>query len=73
MKKIDSKQEKYNALSEITDLVGIRIIIYLESEVDLVANLIKREFTEDKTNSTDKRRGVIQNFAPGYGRQGEYR
>lgn len=55
-KKIDRKQGKYVDLSDITDLVGIRIITYLESDVDLVADLIRKEFTEDKVNSTDKRK-----------------
>lgn len=54
-KKIDKKQGKYNSLNEITDLVGIRIITYLESEVDLVSELIKKEFKEDELNSIDKR------------------
>lgn len=54
-KKIDRKQGKYTSLGDITDLVGIRIITYLESEVDTVADLIRIEFCEDKPNSTDKR------------------
>ena len=54
-KKIDSKFGKYKKLQDITDLVGIRIITYLESEVDNVAELIEKEFTKDPENSIDKR------------------
>lgn len=36
-KKNDSKFGKYKKLKDITDLVGIRIITYLESEVDNVS------------------------------------
>jgi putative GTP pyrophosphokinase len=54
-KKIDSKFGKYKKLQYITDLVGIRIITYLESEVDNVAELIEKEFIKDPENSIDKR------------------
>ena len=54
-KKIDSKFGKYKKLEDITDLVGIRIITYLESEVDNVAELIEQEFIKDPKNSIDKR------------------
>lgn len=54
--KIDSKKHKYNDLSEITDICGIRIITYLESDVNRVAELVEREFQIDKENSIDKRR-----------------
>jgi len=54
-KKIDSKNNKYTDLSQITDLVGIRIITYLGSEVDLVNDVLTKEFTIDTKNSIDKR------------------
>ena len=54
-KKIDKKLDKYNSLCDITDLVGIRIISYLESDVDRIAKLIKDEFFLDEHNSIDKR------------------
>lgn len=54
-KKIDRKQGKYESLADITDLVGIRIISYLESDVDLINGLIEEEFVIDKKNSIDKR------------------
>ncbi|MES2727638.1 MAG: RelA/SpoT domain-containing protein [Bacteroidota bacterium] len=55
-KKIDSKEGKYNDLSDITDICGIRIITYLESDVNKVAELIEKEFQIDKDNSIDKRK-----------------
>jgi ppGpp synthetase/RelA/SpoT-type nucleotidyltranferase len=54
-KKIERKDNKYNNISEITDVIGIRIITYLESEVDKVAEILSREFTLDPLNSIDKR------------------
>ncbi|WP_367209587.1 GTP pyrophosphokinase family protein [Sphingobacterium sp. R2] len=53
--KIDRKSEKYKCLSDITDLVGIRITSYLESDVDLIDKLIRDEFQIDNDNSIDKR------------------
>lgn len=53
--KILRKNEKYSSLSEITDLIGIRIITYFEDEVDKVAKTIDSEFVTDKENSIDKR------------------
>lgn len=32
--KIDNKEGKYQCLNDITDIVGIRIITYLDSDVD---------------------------------------
>jgi len=53
-KKIDEKN-KYSSLSEITDIIGIRIIAFLESDVDQVEVIIKSEFEIDEENSIDKR------------------
>jgi putative GTP pyrophosphokinase len=53
--KINSKQNKYESLNHVTDIVGIRIITYLESDVDLVGSLIEKEFQLDKENTIDKR------------------
>lgn len=55
-KKIDSKKDKYTCLSDITDICGIRVITYLESDVNRVAELIEKEFHIDKENSIDKRK-----------------
>lgn len=61
-KKIDRKSGKYNSLDDITDLVGIRIISYLESDVDRIASIIRKEFTVDEENSVDKRDLNIDQF-----------
>jgi len=56
------KEDKYKSLQEITDVVGIRIITYLESDVDKVAELIKNEFKIDNKNSIDKRQLKTDQF-----------
>jgi putative GTP pyrophosphokinase len=61
-KKIDRKQGKYKKLFDITDLVGIRIISYLESDVDTIAACIEKEFKIDRTNTIDKRHLRIDQF-----------
>ncbi len=55
-KKIDIKKDKYESISDITDICGLRIITYLESDVDNVAKIIGTEFDVDIENSIDKRR-----------------
>lgn len=54
--KIIRKSQKYKALNEITDIVGIRIITYFEDEVDQIATMIEEEFEVDQENSIDKRK-----------------
>lgn len=48
-------EEKYQQLSDITDLCGIRIITFFADEVDAVAHLIQKEFDIDHELSVDKR------------------
>jgi putative GTP pyrophosphokinase len=60
-KKID-KKDKYLDLKEITDLVGIRVITYLESDVDKIDNIIRKEFEIDEDNSIDKRKLETNQF-----------
>jgi putative GTP pyrophosphokinase len=52
--KIANKGEKYNSLSDITDILGIRIITLFEDDVPKVENVIKDEFEVDADNSEDK-------------------
>jgi putative GTP pyrophosphokinase len=47
--------KKYGRLVDITDQVALRIITYYEDEIDRVAEIVKREFKIDQTNSVDKR------------------
>lgn len=55
-KKIEDKNNKYSCIEDITDIVGVRIITYLESEVNAIFKLIESEFTIDPQNSVDKRK-----------------
>jgi ppGpp synthetase/RelA/SpoT-type nucleotidyltranferase len=49
------KRKKYrNPESDLTDISGIRIILFLESAVEVVSNLINRSFNIDKKNSSNK-------------------
>jgi putative GTP pyrophosphokinase len=59
-----TKKDKYTDLADITDIVGIRVITYLDSDVDRVENLIRKEFEIDKKNSIDKR--ILQSNEFGY-------
>ena len=54
--KIERKGDKYTCLNDITDIVGLRIITYFEDDVDLIAEIIKKEFKIDEPNSADKRK-----------------
>lgn len=53
--KIRRKKYKYRFLSEVTDIVGVRVITYLASDVDLVYALLSQNFAIDSKNSVDKR------------------
>ncbi|MBD5507934.1 MAG: hypothetical protein HDR05_07775 [Lachnospiraceae bacterium] len=57
-RKIDIKMDKYNDLSEITDIASIRVITYYDNDVDRVAKIVEREFCVDKENSIDKREAL---------------
>ena len=55
VKKVQKKEGKYNQLSEITDVLGVRVITYFNDDVDKLAEIIKNEFDLDLENSVDKR------------------
>lgn len=44
-----------NPLQEITDLCGLRIIVYYEDDVDKICDLIDKEFNVNELESIDKR------------------
>lgn len=54
-KKISKKKNKYKIISDITDLVGVRVITHYSDDVDVVAKVIEKEFAIDTSNSIDKR------------------
>jgi ppGpp synthetase/RelA/SpoT-type nucleotidyltranferase len=56
LEKITRPGKSYiDPLQEITDLVGLRIILYYPSDVDLACAILRDQFTVDEDNSVDKR------------------
>jgi len=53
--KVENADGKYNSLSDITDISGLRIVTYFSEDVDKVASIIQGEFSVDEENSVDKR------------------
>lgn len=54
--KLALKGHKYAELSDITDILGTRIIAFYSDDVDRVASFIEKEFDVDWENSVDKRK-----------------
>jgi putative GTP pyrophosphokinase len=55
--KIERDDKNYtDPLNQITDLSGIRIITYYNTDVDRITDIIKDEFKIDESNSVDKRK-----------------
>ena len=60
--KLLRKNNKYSSIREITDLVGIRIVVYFEDDIDKIADIFKKEFEIDFPNSVDKRQVDADKF-----------
>ena len=65
VEKIKRKPDNYNCISDLTDLIGFRIICYFSDDVDKIASLVENLFVIDPENSVDKRQ-VISPTAFGY-------
>ena len=54
--KLALKGSKYATLSDITDLVGARIVTFYTDDVDRIASMVEQLFEVDWNNSVDKRK-----------------
>ncbi|MGK0391329.1 MAG: putative GTP pyrophosphokinase [Maribacter sp.] len=53
--KLVRKNYKYDSLHEITDILGLRVILYFEDDIYAVEEILKKQFKVDEKNSMDKR------------------
>ncbi|WP_192177589.1 GTP pyrophosphokinase [Mesorhizobium amorphae] len=53
-----SKQGKYHALEDITDLAGLRIVVYYQKDVSSVIKILESNFEIDTKNSTNKAKEI---------------
>ena len=54
--KLERKGDKYSSLSDITDILGTRVICFFSDDVDKLAKKIEDNFTVDWEESIDKRK-----------------
>ena len=53
--KLNRKSGKYRSISEMTDIVGLRVVCYFYDQVDQIASIISSKYDIDKVNTVDKR------------------
>lgn len=60
-KKIERPDKAYaDPLREVSDLAGVRVILYYEEDVRKVCRLIEREFVIEKSQSVDKAKSLAE-------------
>ncbi len=58
--KLERKRTKYSQISELTDVVGLRVVCFFSADIDRAAEAVGRIFDVDMDRSVDKR----ENIAP---------
>jgi putative GTP pyrophosphokinase len=53
--KLNKPDTSFKKLVDLTDISGVRVITYYSSDVDRIADIVRREFSVDNENSIDKR------------------
>lgn len=56
--KLELKGYKYKTVTDVTDLVGMRVVVFYEEEVDKFAGIVEKLFKIDRENSVDKRQAL---------------
>lgn len=62
LRKLGRPDRTYDALSDVKDLIGIRIITFFEETIDRIAAIVEKEFEIDYARSVDKRKSADANW-----------
>lgn len=63
--KLEKQGDRYQALDDLTDILGARIICFFSDEVDIIGKRVEDAFVIDRENSSDKR-ALIKEDSFGY-------